>query len=84
MNEKLLQVMSTPMTNQHEPGTEAASAKGEYAGKDSGLNPEGVNGGSMSLAKADEESCFSRLRTWVHLLRTFRLLGAPCIIRDGI
>ena len=41
MNEKLLQVMSTPMTNQHEPGTEAASAKGEYAGTDSGLEADG-------------------------------------------
>ena len=40
MNEKLLQVMSTPMTNQHEPGTEAASAKGEYAGTDSGLEAD--------------------------------------------
>ena len=27
-------------TNQHEPGTEAASAKGEYAGTDSGLEAD--------------------------------------------
>ena len=28
-------------TNQHQPGTEAASAKGEYAGMDSGLEADG-------------------------------------------